>query len=86
MEKKPQQQLHVKVFSPFQTFYDGMAQSLSAVNKTGPFDVLFSHSNFFTTLEPGRVVVNTGFEIIEIEINRGVLQVSENDIVLFANV
>lgn len=83
MESK---KLEVKVFSPYQTFYRGSAISLSAANRTGPFDVLYNHSNFFSLLTAGRVEVNTGFEKIAIEIESGFIKVANNDVVLFANV
>lgn len=78
--------LSIKVFSPFQVYFEGTAVSLSAINKTGPFDVLVDHSNFFSKLEAGRVAVDTGFDHIEIEIAGGILQVSNNKVTLFANV
>lgn len=83
MEKS---RLDVKVFSPYQIFFRGSALSLSATNKTGPFDVLFNHSNFFSLLSAGRVSVNTGFEKIEIDIESGFIKVTNNAVVLFANV
>ncbi len=78
--------LEVKVFSPYQVFYRGSAISLSATNKTGPFDILYNHSNFFSLLTSGRVSVNTGFEKVEIDIESGFVKVTNNSVVLFANV
>ncbi len=80
------QRLQVKVFSPYQIFYQGSAVSVSAINKTGPFDVLFNHSNFFSLLPPGIVRVNTGFENIDIEVASGIIRVAQNQVTLFANV
>jgi F0F1-type ATP synthase epsilon subunit len=81
-----QERLQVKVFSPYEIFYEGRAVSLSALNKTGAFDVLYSHTNFFTLLMPGRVIIDTGFNSIQIEIDSGVMRVHENNVTLFANV
>src|SRR5689334_1527271 len=52
-KKNPQEELdatsiYVKVYSPYQTFYDGQAISISAENDTGPFDILPRHHNFMT--------------------------------------
>jgi F0F1-type ATP synthase epsilon subunit len=80
------QKLAVKVFSPYQVFYQGSAVSVSAANKTGPFDVLFNHGNFFSLLPAGRVKVNTGYETVEIQISSGVMRVAHNQLTLFANV
>lgn len=71
----------VKVYSPFRVYYDSKASSVSAVNGTGPFDILPGHKNFLTLLAPGDIVVRstTGKEEI-VTIDRGVMHVS-NDIV-----
>lgn len=76
----------VKIFSPYQTYYEGEAVSLSALNRTGPFDILAGHINFFSLLTGGTVVVNTGFQRLEFPIARGVLRVSLNNVTLFADV
>ncbi|MGK3796871.1 hypothetical protein, partial [Enterococcus faecium] len=63
--QKNQKRFHVKIFSPYQTYYEGEATSLSAANRTGPFDILPGHINFFSLLTGGQVVVNTGFQRLE---------------------
>lgn len=78
--------LKVKVFSPYETFFEGSAVSLSATNKTGPFDILYRHSNFFSTLIPGQIKVDTGFDVIRIEVSNGIICISNNTVVVFANV
>jgi hypothetical protein len=35
-------QFYLKVYSPFKIYFDGAVQSVSAVNDTGPFDILAS--------------------------------------------
>jgi F0F1-type ATP synthase epsilon subunit len=75
-----------KIFSPYQTYYQGEAISLSAANRTGPFDILPGHINFFSLLTGGTVVVNTGFQRLEFQIGRGVLRVTHDDVTLFADV
>lgn len=75
--------LHIKVISPAQTFYEGPAVSVSAVNKVGPFDVLADHANFFSLLSEGNAVVNTGTQNLTFPINHGLIKVHDNDITLF---
>jgi F0F1-type ATP synthase epsilon subunit len=75
-----------KIFSPYQTYYQGEAVSLSAANRTGPFDILPGHINFFSLLTGGTVVVNTGYQRLEFQIGRGVLRVNSNEVTLFADV
>ena len=77
------QLLDVKVFSPYTVFYKGPAKSVSALNSTGPFDVLAGHINFFSVLEEGNVTVDTGAEPQEIPISHGIIHVRQNKVTLF---
>lgn len=83
---KKQAQFHVKIFSPYQTYYEGEAVSLSAENLTGPFDILPGHINFFSLLTGGNVKLNTGFQILEFQISRGIIRVNRDALTLFADV
>ncbi len=76
----------VKIYSPFKVYYDGSATSGSAVNLTGPFDILHDHKNFMSLLIKGDIVVrsDSGEETIKIE--RGVMHVSNNTVVVFLDV
>ena len=78
--------LQVKIFSPFKTYYEGKAVSVTATNKTGEFDVLLDHANFFSVLEPGEVTVDTGTRKQSYQVDRGVIKVANNVVTLFANV
>lgn len=78
--------LTVKIFSPYQVFYQGAAVSVSGNNKTGNFDVLADHGNFFSLLPKGIIRVDTGYEKVDIEINTGFIKVIKNTVTLFANV
>lgn len=85
-DEKPEKRFQVKIFSPYQTYYQGEATSLTAANRTGPFDVLPGHINFFSLLSGGTVVVNTGYQRLEFNIARGILRVNLNEVTLFADV
>jgi len=76
----------VRILSPYQTYYEGEAVSLSAANRTGPFDILAGHINFFSLLTGGTVVLNTGFQRLEFEIARGIIRVNRDEVTLFADV
>ena len=84
--KGKDKRFHVKIFSPYQVYYEGAAASLSAENSAGPFDVLPGHINFFSLLSGGLVVVNTGFQRLEFEVARGILRVNGDNVTLFADV
>lgn len=83
---KVQQTLNVKIFSPYQIFYEGGAVSISAVSKTGPFDILLNHANFFSLLVACKVMINTGYQKFEFPINHGIIKVSNNRLILFVDV
>jgi hypothetical protein len=77
---------NVKVYSPFRVYFDETAYSVSAENGTGPFDVLPGHKNFLSLLKPGILTVRNRRGTEEIEIERGVLHVFENQVTVFLDV
>ena len=85
--KSPQaHDMHIKLYSPFHTYFDDRALSLSAVNDTGPFDILPGHRNFMTLVSPCEVVIRTESGENKIKIARAVMHVKANDIVVFLDV
>ena len=78
--------MHVKVYAPFKTYFDGIARSISAVNDTGPFDILPKHHNFMTLLNPCEVVVRTDRSTEKLQINKGVMHVKADQVVVFLDV
>ncbi len=78
--------MHVKVYAPYKTYYDDVADSISAVNDTGPFDILATHHNFMTLLNPGDIIVRNGEKQETITINRGVMHVKKNEVIVFLDV
>ena len=86
MAQSEDAQLTVSASSPFHVYYQGPAVALSAVNKVGPFDVLPGHSQFFSVLRAGEVVIDTGTELVNFTISNGLISVRNNDVELFANI
>lgn len=80
---KNDQKLHVKVLSPAQVFYEGPAETVSAVNKVGPFDILANHSNFFSLITAGDIIVDTGTQKLHFPVKHGIVKVTSNIITLF---
>ncbi|HEX5796827.1 MAG TPA: hypothetical protein VFX86_00370 [Candidatus Saccharimonadales bacterium] len=79
--------LHVKIHSPFRTYFDGNAASVSAVNDTGPFDILPEHHRFMTILNAGEVVVrNEENSMQRYKIDRGIMHVRGNQVTVFLDV
>lgn len=77
--------MHVKVYTPFKTYFDGYAKSVSAINNTGPFDILPRHKNFLTLLTPCDLVIRAAQEQ-RMKITRGVLLVKNNQVTVFLDV
>lgn len=77
------QTVHVKVISPSQVYYEGPAESVSARNKVGAFDILADHANFFSLLTQGDIVINTGPQELKFPIQHGIVKVTQNVVTLF---
>lgn len=79
--------LRVKVYTPFKTFYEGDARSLTAHNETGKFDILPAHHNFISMLVPCDILVETPEKKIQtIPTARGLLHVKEDKVIIFMDV
>ncbi len=78
---------HAKIYTPFQTEYDDYALSLSALNESGPFDVLPGHHNFITMLLPCDVMVETPEKEKKIiPITRGLMHIRDDELIIFLDV
>lgn len=78
--------LHVKVYSAADVFVDEDAYSVSAVNHTGPFDILPDHKNFITVLSPGDISVITPNKTFTLPINHGVMHVRHDSVTVYVDV
>lgn len=78
--------IHVKLYSPFQVYFDDEADSVSAENDTGPFDVLPRHHNFITLLNPCEVEIKAKAGDKRVKISRGVMHVHRNKVTIFLDV
>lgn len=79
--------MDVKVHSPYKDYYDGPAFSISAVNATGPFDILPKHHNFITLLQACDLMVRTvkkGDQ--KIRISGGIMHVKADKVIVFLDV
>lgn len=78
--------MYVKVYSPYNTYFDGIAKSISAENDTGPFDILPRHHKFMTLLNPGTLTVRNDEKVEDLQINRGIMHVKEDRVTVFLDV
>ncbi len=78
--------MHVKVYAPFKVYFDDTALSISAANATGPFDILPKHHNFMTLLSECEIIIRTEQREEKIKINRGIMHVKADEVVVFLDV
>ncbi len=78
--------MHVKVYAPYKVYYDGLAESISAENITGPFDILPQHHNFMTLLSPCEIIVRNDGKEEKVTTQRGIMHVKKDEVVVFLDV
>jgi F0F1-type ATP synthase epsilon subunit len=78
--------MDVKVYAPFRVYYEGQAHSLTAVNETGPFDILPHHHNFLCMLIPCDLIVETPHGQQVIKISRALMHVKAEKVTIFVDV
>jgi len=85
-DKDGKPMMHIRVASPFTVFFDEEAYSISAVNKTGPFDILPRHHNFITLLDACEIIVRNERGETKIQISGGIMHVKADQVIVFLNV
>ncbi len=79
--------VHVKIYSPYKVYYEGDAESVSAENLTGPFDILPRHYNFITLLRECDIDIRSAKSgDKKVHIQRGVMHVRRNIVTVFLDV
>lgn len=79
--------VHIKIYAPFRVYFDDQADSISAKNGTGDFDVLPHHKNFITLLIPCNIVVRVaGKPDFILPITKAVMHVKADKVTVFLDV
>lgn len=86
IKPKTKPMISVKVYSPFKTYYNESAYSITALNQTGPFDVLPEHHNFISLLSPCELKIDRPGGLVRIKISRGIMHVRANHVAVFLDV
>ena len=76
----------IKIYAPFKVYYEGEGYSLSAVNATGPFDILPHHHNFLCMLVPCEIKVQTPDGEKLIKVHRALMHVKADSVTVFVDV
>lgn len=82
--KKPT--MHIKVYAPFKVYYEGEGYSITAVNESGPFDILPKHHNFLCMLLPCDIVIQTPYETRKVKVTRALMHVKADEVTVFVDV
>jgi hypothetical protein len=82
--KKPT--MAIKVYAPFNVYFEGRGYSITAVNETGPFDILPHHRNFLCMLLPCELIIRTPYETKAVKISRALMHVSADKVTVFVDV
>lgn len=84
--KKDKLAMRVKVYSPFATYFDSLAYSVTAENSTGQFDILPKHHNFMTLLKSSELLLRTERGEQKIRISGGIMHVRADQVTVFLDV
>jgi len=80
------EKLNVVARAPFNIYYEGLAEAVTATNKVGQFDILPGHADFFSILSPGEIVIETATNPVDFSISNGIITVRNNEVMLFVNI
>ncbi|GAC1498774.1 MAG: hypothetical protein NVS1B10_00850 [Candidatus Saccharimonadales bacterium] len=87
VDKEGELSMKLRVYSPFNDYYDGQVFSVTALNDSGPFDILPKHHNFISLLTASELVVRTVKEgERRIRISGGIMHVKADQVVVFLDV
>lgn len=79
--------MHIKVYSPFKVYFDEDGYSISAANRTGPFDILPHHHNFLTLLDPCELLIRpVRGQDQKIRISGGLMHVKADRVTVFLDI
>jgi len=86
-KESSQLSMEIKVTSPFKTYFDGTAFSITAENDTGVFDILPTHHNFISLLKPCTLIIRTvAGEEQKIDIGGGLMHVKADRVIVFLDI
>ena len=84
--RKTHPSMHIKVYSPYKSYFDAEGESITAVNATGPFDILPQHHRFMTLLSPCELIIRTRKREEKIRISGGLMHVKSDQVTVFLDI
>ncbi len=81
MENKSKQKLlNVTVKGPAKQEFQGLAYSITSLNKRGKFDILPFHVNFITLIKDYVIIQQQDKKMITFPLTTGVIKVSDDNV------
>ena len=80
------EKLKVIARAPFNVYYEGDAEAVTATNRVGKFDILPEHADFFSILSPGEIIIETSKDPVVFNVSNGIVTVRDNEVMLFVNI
>lgn len=77
--------MEVKIYSAFNSYFEGMAYSISAVNHTGPFDILPRHHNFMTLIKACDIQIKSPEGDKKIPVTQALMHIKSDKVVVFVD-
>ena len=79
--------MHLDIITPEKKLFSGEVSLVQVPGKKGSFEILNNHAPIISTLESGEIKVkNQEGEITNFEIQGGVIEAKENNIIVLAEV
>lgn len=76
--------MHLTILTPDKPIYDGTITAVTVPGTSGAFQILKDHAPIISTLEDGVITIQNNNEQSSIVIKGGVIEVSNNKIILLA--
>lgn len=80
------EKLKVIARAPFNVYYEGDAEAVTATNRVGRFDILPEHADFFSILSEGEIIIETSTDPVVFNVSNGIVTVRNNEVMLFVNI
>lgn len=80
------EKLNVIARAPFNVYYEGEAEAVTATNKVGKFDILPEHADFFSILTPGEIIIETSTNPVVFNVSNGIITVRDDEVMIFVNI
>lgn len=76
--------MQLTILTPDRPVFDGTVTAVTVPGTLGSFQILKNHAPIISTLEDGNVIIQTNDDVKTINIKGGVVEISNNNIIVLA--